>query len=228
MGNVGSPTIAQSIGLDDSLLVDCDGQRLHRDVIGPWRTLQASASSAGFELAIASAYRSYDRQLRIWNEKAEGIRPVLDGRGQALAVEHLDDSELLFAILRYSALPGASRHHWGTDVDIYDRSAVDADYVVQLTEAEVDRGGPFAPMHDWLDAQFAADQLAGFFRPYCGQNALAAERWHLSYRPVADVFVQVLRPEQLYQHYEQAQGLALRQVVLDNFDVIYRDYICCE
>ncbi len=210
------------------MLVDCGGASVHRDIALPWRNLQASAARAGFTLTAASAYRDYDRQLQIWNDKASGLRPVFDDDGHPVPMAQLDDTARLFAILRFSALPGASRHHWGTDLDVYDRAAVDSDYAVQLTATEVEHPGPFAPLHDWLDQQIANACSEGFYRPYCGQNALAAERWHLSHRPTAGAFASALDAKRLFEHYQQAEGLALRESVLDNFDLIYRDYICCE
>ena len=51
----------------------------------------------------------------------------------------------------FSALPGASRHHWGTDIDVYDANAVSSDYVVQLSLKEVGSGGVFDSLHKWLD-----------------------------------------------------------------------------
>ncbi len=32
----------------------------------------------------------------------------------------LSDLEKCKAMLRWSAVPGASRHHWGTEIDIFD------------------------------------------------------------------------------------------------------------
>ena len=221
------PTFAQCIGEDESLLVACDDHTVHRDALGPLRALQASAAAAGFDLVLASAYRSYQQQLCIWNEKASGQRPVLDDAGALVPIQDLDEQARLFAILRYSALPGASRHHWGTDFDIFDRAAVGAGYSVQLIETEVEGDGPFRPMHDWLDEQIIADKSESFARPFRGQTSLAAERWHISHLPTAEQFVDAVQPAQLYQHYEQSGSLSLRKAVLDNFDVIYRDYICC-
>jgi len=52
------------------------------------------------------------RQAEIWNAKAAGLRPVLDANEQPIDTGTLSERELVFAILRWSALPGASRHHW--------------------------------------------------------------------------------------------------------------------
>ncbi|WP_232059275.1 M15 family metallopeptidase [Kineobactrum salinum] len=180
-------TVAQLTGRDDSGLLTLDGgQRLHPAAAEAFARLQRDAAVAGFGLAIASGYRSYERQRLIWNGKASGQRPVHDDRGNAVDVLHLDPVSRLHAILRFSALPGTSRHHWGTDLDIYDNRAVAADYPLQLSPQEVAPDGPFAPLHQWLDERMAAGESHGFFRPYGhDRGGVAAERWHLSYAPLA-------------------------------------------
>ncbi|MCB9651596.1 MAG: M15 family metallopeptidase [Deltaproteobacteria bacterium] len=69
----------------------------------------------------------------------------------------------LRAILNWSALPGGSRHHWGTEMDVVDLAAVPPDYRVRLLPDEVAPGGPFHPLHQWLDENL---ERFGFFRPY--------------------------------------------------------------
>lgn len=177
----------QLTGKDDSHLCTLpDGARLHPEAAAAFLRLRDAAAEAGFDLAIASAHRSFQRQCAIWNGKACGQRPVHDDRGRPVDVAALPAVERLHAILRYSALPGTSRHHWGSDLDVYDAAAVPADYRVQLTPEEVGPAGPFARLHAWLDTRMAVDACEGFFRPYgVDRGGVAAERWHLSYAPVA-------------------------------------------
>ena len=49
-----------------------------------------------------------------------------DDAGRAVVLAHLSPLEQLQAILRFSALPGTSRHHWGTDLDVYDAAVIAA------------------------------------------------------------------------------------------------------
>ncbi|MET0355487.1 MAG: M15 family metallopeptidase, partial [Cellvibrio sp.] len=123
-----------------------------------------SAKNAGFDLRVASGFRSFERQLHIWNSKANGIRPVLDETGNTININMLNDDEKVFAILQWSALPGASRHHWGTDIDVYDASRMAPGYELQLTLAETEDGGPFAEFHLWLTQEL--EQGSDFYRPY--------------------------------------------------------------
>jgi LAS superfamily LD-carboxypeptidase LdcB len=175
------------MGLEETHLhVLPDGHRLQREAAEAFAALQADAQQAGFELALGSSFRSYDRQLAIWNGKASGARPVYDDAGDLVAILELPPLAQVHAILRFSALPGTSRHHWGTDLDVYDASAVGPDYRLQLSPQEVAPGGVFDPLHCWLDARMSAGESHGFYRPYSAdRGGVAPERWHLSYAPLS-------------------------------------------
>ena len=200
-----------------------DNVFLHHRVLAPFARLQALAAARGIDLAVASGYRGFDRQRLIWNAKARGERPVLDSAGRPLDLARLSDRDKVFAILRWSALPGASRHHWGTDLDVWDRAAVGPDYPLQLVPAEYAPGGPFARLGAWLDSdEFAA---SGFFRPYReDRGGVAPEPWHLSYRPVADLFAQGLTPDPLAAIVAHGD-IALADTVLAHLDEIFARFI---
>jgi LAS superfamily LD-carboxypeptidase LdcB len=185
-------TPRQLTGRDDSHVVALpDGQRLQQKVADAFAALQSAAREAGFELAIASSFRPYARQLAIWNGKASGMRPVHDDAGHPVAMAHLPPVEQLHAILRFSALPGTSRHHWGTDLDVYDAAVMPPGYQLQLAPQEVAPGGLFDPLHNWLDERIAAGESHGFFRPYArDRGGVAPERWHLSYAPLSVTYAQ--------------------------------------
>lgn len=180
-------SLMQLVGLDDSQLVmlPC-GNRLHAEAAEAFALLQADALQAGFELTIASAYRSFGRQLLIWNGKACGERLVHDDAGCPVPMAALPFRDRLYAILRFSAIPGTSRHHWGSDLDAFDAAAVPLEYQLQLSPQEVAAGGVFDPLHSWLDERITRGLSRGFFRPYGrDRGGVAPERWHLSYAPLA-------------------------------------------
>ena len=176
-----------AFGLSEEHLVSiAPDLRAERETATAFQTLGRRAAERGFELRIASAFRDYDRQVRIINDKWTGARPVTDGKGRFLERTQYDDQEWLNLILRFSALPGTSRHHWGTDLDIWDASAVDEEYRVQLAPSEYGTSGPFFEMTRWLDELMAAGDAEGFFKPYVeDRGGIAPEAWHISYRPAA-------------------------------------------
>jgi LAS superfamily LD-carboxypeptidase LdcB len=156
---------------------------LHNEVVAPFLAMRAAAAADGIDLVAFSSFRDFDRQLAIWNGKFRGERPMQDRAGIPLDALQLAPAERVAAILWWSALPGASRHHWGTDFDVLDARAPPAGYKVQVVPAEYLAGGPFHRLTTWLDANMHA---FGFFRPYTtDRGGVAPEPWHLSYAPVA-------------------------------------------
>lgn len=214
------------LGLDERELVESPllACRVHRQVFDPLLFLAERAASAGFILKVASSYRSFERQLLIWNNKARGLRPVLNDAGEVIDINTLSDRDKAFAILRWSALPGASRHHWGTDVDVYGSVHIDPEYQLQLTVAETQGDGAFAEFHRWLSDELTQGN-SDFFRPYAqDRGGIAPEPWHLSYAPLAAIFSHQFTQELLREQLEQTD-LELKQAVLDNLDEIYQRFI---
>ncbi len=211
--------------LCDAAVAEDLGAAVHRDVVGPFRALQASAREEGFDLRILSGFRGFHRQLSIWNRKVRGELAVLDSRAVPLDIATLTPEELVFAILRWSALPGGSRHHWGTELDVFDAAARPEGYEVQLVPEEVNSGGMFGPLHDWLDERMAAREALGFFRPYDrDRGGVAPERWHLSCAPVAAAFEAGLTVEALREAVEGAE-MELKPVVLTHLHEIFRRFV---
>jgi LAS superfamily LD-carboxypeptidase LdcB len=199
-------------------------QYIHRQVMKPLLDLQQAASKAGFDLKICSAFRSFERQLIIWNGKASGSRSVMDELGQPIDIASLDAWQKIQAIMRWSALPAASRHHWGTDFDVYDAKAMPEDYQIQLTPDEVKGTGLFTPMHDWLD-QYIQSGNTEFYRPYeFDTGGIAPERWHLSYRPLADQYTALQTIDVIAQRLQQSKILLL-DTVIEHLDEIYNRFI---
>ena len=219
-----SASFEQVIGRDSSYIDFESLERpVHCELVPEFLSLKSAARGAGFDLRIASGFRDFERQLTIWNQKAEGKRPLLDAQGRELEYTALPPDQVLSSILRWSALPGASRHHWGSDIDIYDAAAVDDGYVVQLTGAECESGGPFAPFHCWL-TEYLAGQSA-FFRPYdSDMGGVSPEPWHLSYRPLAQKYGLAMDARALYAVLESV-NLGLRDLVLARFDEIFQRYV---
>lgn len=197
---------------------------LHGQVLPYWQVLVERAEQAGFRLAIASAWRGFERQRLIWQGKATGGRPVLDSGGVPLDITTLTDDERLFAILRWSAIPGCSRHHWGTDLDVFDAGAVAPDYRVQLTIDECTGCGPFAALHAWLDAELQRPS-AVFYRPYAeDRGGIAPEPWHLSCWPVAARYDMLLDEGRLIDWIMQ-QDIALKERIRVHWHDIFHRYV---
>lgn len=216
----------QLTGLDsDHVEPGPDNSLLHVETTRGFDQLRTDAAAAGFDLRIISGFRSFHRQLSIWNAKASGQRSVHNDQGVILDYSSTSSAAWVEAILRYSALPGASRHHWGSDMDVYDADAVEDGYQVQLSPQEVAPGGVFDPLHGWLDGYLSSQNNPGFYRPFdIDRGGVAPERWHLSYGPLAASCQGQLSVAVVEESLADC-GLILADIVLSDIQSIYTRYI---
>ena len=122
----------------------------------------------------------------------------------------------------YSALPGASRHHLGTDLDVFDKAAVSDDYKLQLTPDEYLQGGPFAPLSNWLDTNLVK---FGFYRPYQHDlGGVAPELWHISHIKQSQLLVNKLSEQVLFECIKNSE-LQGKRAILDNLPAIYKRFV---
>ena len=75
----------------------------------------------------------------------------------------MTEADIVEAILVWSALPGASRHHWGTEIDVYDRRGHDPGEPVELVREATRREVRMGRSDAWMDEHL---QRFGFGRPY--------------------------------------------------------------
>lgn len=133
--------------------------------------MAAAAANDKVSLKIVSGFRSFVRQKQIWEDKFLGIRLV---NSKNLAQVFPDTPEKrVIQILLYSAAPGTSRHHWGTDLDINS---------VWPEDFESPEG---RKVHLWLKENA---YHFGFFQPYTAgrSGGYQEEKWHWSYKPISE------------------------------------------
>ncbi len=218
-------TPTQLTGLaNDHLVNTLIGQKqflVHTEVCSDLLALITAARNAGFQMEVVSGFRDFQRQAGIWNNKFRGSTLIRDNNSQPLAKETLTETEKLFAILRWSALPGASRHHWGTDFDVMARNLLPENVTLQLEPWEYHTGHQ-QPFAHWLQLNMSK---YGFFLPY-GKDlgGVAVEPWHISHYKCAKACLSELTP-QLLTDTIRAQDIAGQSVILQHFDTIYHQYI---
>lgn len=200
-------------------LEEFGSHKLHPEVLENFIEMAKKASEDDIDLKLVSAFRNFQRQQIIWNDKATGNRKILNDAGEVLDITKLDEASLAQAILRFSALPGASRHHWGTDIDVFDAN-VKNKQDVELTVQE--SLGEFQKLNLWLDSNM---QDFGFYRPYSqDRGGVSHEPWHLSYFPLS---------RELFEKYDlkifreniQRSEIELKDYILSNLDEIFERYI---
>ena len=139
--------------------------------------MQNDAYKDSLRIVIVSGYRSYEQQKAIWNRKVTKLKETLAQPEARIA-----------QILKFSAIPGTSRHHFGTDLDV----------VTEGTEKEEDPLIPeyFTQPHHknfqlfiWL-LKYGARY--GFYHAYPldpSRSGFMHEPWHLSFAGLSKHFL---------------------------------------
>ena len=149
---------------------------LRTEVVKAFAEMKQAASAAGISLRIISATRTFKHQKRIWEAKWNGIRKV---EGTDLSHSIPDPKERARKILEYSSMPGTSRHHWGTDIDI---NSLNPEYF---------ESGKGKREYEWLrDNAFEF----GFCQTYTRKDdersyGYEEEKWHWTYQPTSSLML---------------------------------------
>ena len=158
---------------------------LRNEVISAFEQMAAAAQEEGVSLYVLSATRNFAAQKQIWEAKFNGSRYV---GGKDLTKSIPDHRKRALEILKYSSMPGTSRHHWGTDFDISFNKKNSAG----MLENETYEKGEGKRVYEWM--RLNAGRF-GFCQPYRdapaqrnqGKYTLGyfEEKWHWSYAPTA-------------------------------------------
>lgn len=149
-----------------------DGMYLRHEAYEAFIKMHEAARKDGIKLLIISATRTFDQQKNIWERKWTGKTLVRDTN---LAIAFPDPVERIQRVLLFSSMPGTSRHHWGTDIDL---NSVQDSYFLK---------GYGKKVYDWLCLHASK---YGFCQPYTPFDKLRPggfqeEKWHWSYLPLA-------------------------------------------
>jgi len=194
----------------------------HPEAVEAFMKMREAAQKDGFDLTPFSTFRDYKTQLRIWNHKYTGKKPLYDIDGNVRDFESLTEDQIISHILNWSALPGGSRHQWGTEIDVVDGNAMEDGYRPKLLPEEVKEGGIFYSLHCWLDENI---KKFGFFRPYkVYRGGMYPEPWHLSYAPVSMEAIKHVNVELLTSITKEADILG-KEKVLKLIPKIYEEHI---
>lgn len=218
-----NPLILQATGCCESHLRAINEKiKVHQDALSAWQQLILCANADGINLTIASSFRSFSRQLAIWNGKFSGAIAVKNDVNQTVDLTQASELEKIHAILRFSALPGASRHHWGTDFDVYDPSQLNHGQTLQLEPWEYEPNGPFFKLSQWLNDNLSS---LDFAQPYNRDvGGIAIEPWHISFTPVASTYEHTLTQHVLHHCLAQSDILG-KMTILANLPELFERYV---
>lgn len=196
-------------------------KKLHMDVIIPLTLLKTEAKKEGFDLQVISGFRSFERQLFIWNQKVTGQKKIYDDFNNIIDPKNLNEIDIIHAIMRFSSLPGLSRHHWGVDFDVFDGNVKKSE-AVQLTDQEATY--EMGAFHEWLTQKISEDKSHGFYRPYdSDRGGVAIEKWHLSYRPLSELFYRS-HSTQILNRQLLPSEIQLKSTILNHLDELFERY----
>jgi LAS superfamily LD-carboxypeptidase LdcB len=183
-----------------------EGIYLLSEVYEAFKTMQDAAKRDGVRLIIMSGFRNFEHQKRIWNNKWNGSQLL---EGNIKATEIVNEVERITEILKYSAMPGTSRHHWGTDIDL---NSLSNSYF---------ESGQGKKILTWLKEN-AAD--FGFYQPYTkfGESRNRGhmeENWHWTYLPISKKYFEAYIETVTYEDLQGFGGdyLAKKVEVIENY-----------
>ena len=163
---------------------------MHKEAFKSFKEMQKAAQKDGIELQIISAFRSFLHQKWIWNSKFNGKKK---SGGKNMAKQFPNPRKRVQAILNYSAIPGTSRHHWGTDIDI---NSLNNSYF---------QSGQGKAEYEWLKENAPN---YGFYQTYTEnrEDGYNMEKWHWSYLPLAKDFLFNYKKKITYEDIDDFKG----------------------
>lgn len=159
------------------IIGDSYTSKMHKEAKVAFQKMKTEAEKEGFNIEVVSAYRSFQRQKEIFERKYKKYTS-----------QGLSPSEAIDKIIEYSTIPGTSRHHWGTDIDIIDANAPRPTSVLQADNFH--GNGPYCKLKEWLDLH---SESFGFYEVYTNnpsRKGFKYEPWHFSYAPVSKQMLQ--------------------------------------
>lgn len=163
------------IGMDDSRIVS-DTILLEKETYSAFIKMKDAAEKDGIIIKLVSGFRDFYRQQMIWNNKYKKFTNEFS----------LDGPTAIKEIIRFSTIPGTSRHHWGTEIDVIDKNFENEKDL--LISKKYEEGGIFNPLKKWMDKN---SKRFGFYIVYdddSNRPGFEYEPWHYTYKPVSDLY----------------------------------------
>tara|TARA_B100001093_G_scaffold244396_1_gene234026 strand:- start:1069 stop:1782 length:714 start_codon:yes stop_codon:yes gene_type:complete len=158
------------LGIEHSNLVG-DSIKLEKNTFIAMEKMRKAALLDGIKIKVVSGFRDFERQKQIWNRKFKKFTTE----------NNLSDLEAIKEIIRFSTIPGTSRHHWGTEIDVIDEDFKNEKKL--LISKKYEKGGVFEKLKKWMDNN---SQKFGFYLTYddnINRKGFEYEPWHYSYLP---------------------------------------------
>ena len=170
---------------------------LRKEAHDAFLEMKEAALKDGIDIKIVSSFRDFDRQVNIFERKyinytdQQGMEPL----------------EAIDKIIEYSTIPGTSRHHWGTEIDIIDGNGKAEGDVLVAEKFEQD--GPFGKLKAWMDEN---SEKYGFYLVYTDEpkrRGFKYEPWHYSYAPLSIPMLTTFRKRNIMHYLDKEDFLGL-------------------
>jgi len=165
---------------------------LRKETYFAFLKMYEAALKEGIHLTILSATRTYNEQKNIWEGKWTG-RYLYYGKN--LVSLYPNEYERSLYILKYSSMPGSSRHHWGTDIDL---NSTELTYFKSVKGLKV---------YNWLKENASK---FGFCQPYTkkdtSRSGFEEEKWHWSYIPLSSKYLACYKKQITYTDLKDFAG----------------------
>ena len=164
------------LGIEHNNLVG-DTIQLEKNTFIAFQKMKKAALEDGVKITIVSGFRDFDRQKKIWNSKFKKFTQE----------NKLSEIDAITEIIRYSTIPGTSRHHWGTEIDVIDEDFKDEKN--PLISSKYEKGGIFHKLKKWMDKN---STKYGFYLTYDNnpsRKGFEYEPWHYSYVPISKTYL---------------------------------------
>ncbi|MCV6629582.1 MAG: D-alanyl-D-alanine carboxypeptidase family protein [Flavobacteriaceae bacterium] len=149
------------------------------DVQKAFQKMKSAAYEDGISLKVVESYIDFETLALQWD-----IAFIEANEGRKLPEKIIDE------MVETIPIPGTSRHHWGTEVDLIQDLRTYQGEALQIEHFEPD--GAFFEMHQWLQKN-AADY--GFYMVYTKHKKRKGMRykpWQYSYAPLSKLYLKGL------------------------------------
>jgi hypothetical protein len=177
---------------------------MQEEVYEAYERMRQAAAKEGIDIKVVSAHRSYHRQREIWNAKYK-----------TLTLQGLPAKDAIQEIITYSTLPGTSRHHWGTDIDIIDNANPQSGDVLLAEKFYGD--GPSSALRSWMNRNAADYGFLEVYTDHPNRKGFAHEPWHYTYHSLSKAYLEVLTNQVISEIAKDEQLLGRKFLDADFF-----------
>ena len=167
-----------------------DHYKLRKDAHLAFIKMKTEALKEGVNIQVVSSYRDFNHQNRIWTRKYN-----------TFTKQGLSPQKAIEKIIEYSTIPGTSRHHWGTDLDIIDGNTKQPKNV--LNEEHFHGNGPFCKLKEWMDVHANSFGFHLVYTNNANRKGFKYEPWHYSYKPLSKPYLKAYQKLNLIEILKQ-------------------------